>query len=233
MTNRRFQTLDKISEECASSVARQGGLPALLNFLDFFNTSVQRTALHAAANCCRNASPDVFKTIRESFPIIRNVLSYPDQRLVESASLCVIRTIESYHRTQPDLLDELLVQDDMGLVRAIIALLLPAGGSPVISTSTYTLFLRALSTAAKASPKTTIALLEADIASTVYQILTGVIPSASVDGAEGTSDQGVAGTLADMAVMQNLAHRPKEQVEEALSLISELMPPLPKGELHR
>ena len=32
-----------------------------------------------------------------------------------------------------------------------------------------------------------------------------------------------------MAVMQSLAHRPKEQVEEALSLITELMPPLAKG----
>ena len=30
--------------------------------------------------------------------------------------------------------------------------------------------------------------------------------------------------------MQNLAHRPKDQVEEALSLVRELMPPLPKGE---
>ena len=31
-----------------------------------------------------------------------------------------------------------------------------------------------------------------------------------------------------MTVMENLAHRSKDQVEEALSLISELMPPLPK-----
>ena len=89
----------------------------------------------------------------------------------------------------------------------------------MISASTYTLFLRALGNAGKASPKTTLALLDADIASTLYQILTGVLPSEDKDG-----------VLADMAVMQNLAHRPKEQVEEVLSLVSELMPPLPKGE---
>ena len=35
-----------------------------------------------------------------------------------------------------------------------------------------------------------------------------------------------------MTVMQNLAHRPKDQVEEALSLIAELLPPSPKGELY-
>ncbi|KAJ7702191.1 hypothetical protein B0H17DRAFT_1127779 [Mycena rosella] len=40
--------------------------------------------------------------------------------------------------------------------------------------------------------------------------------------------QGLGGGLADMTVMDNLAHRSKDQVEEMLSLISELMPPLPK-----
>ncbi len=205
-------------------MARQGGLPALLNFLDFFNTSVQRTALHAAANCCRNASAEIFKTIREVFPILRNVLSYPDQRLVESSALCVIRIIESYHRSQSELLEELILQDDLGVIRAINNLLNPAAGSSVTPGSTYTLLLRALSTAAKSSPKIAIALLEADIVNIVYQLLTGVLPSGEVSGT-------APGTLADMAVMQNLAHRPKDQVEEALSLVSELMPPLPKGEL--
>lgn len=85
----------------------------------------------------------------------------------------------------------------------------------------------------KASPATTIALLEADIVTPLYQILAGVLPPSDVAiGAEqgqGAFGQGLGGGLADMAVMQNLAHRPKEQVEEALSLISELMPPLPKG----
>jgi hypothetical protein len=41
----------------------------------------------------------------------------------------------------------------------------------------------------------------------------------------------LGGGLADMVVLQNLAHRPKEQTEEALALISELMPPLTRGEL--
>lgn len=182
--------------------------------------------MHAAANCCRNASPDTFKMVREVLPIIQNVLCYPDQRLVESAALCVIRLIESYHR-QPEMLDELLTQNDKGLLRAINTLLLPAGGSPLISTGTYTLFLRALSSAARSSTKTAVALLEADISSTIYQILTGVLPPSEPEASQ--EGQGVGGGIADMAVMQSLAHRPKEQVEEALSLIAELMPPLAKG----
>ena len=112
---------------------------------------------------------------------------------------------------------------------------MPAGGSPLIAPATFTLLLRALATSTKASPKITIVLLEAGIVDTLYQILTGVLPPQS-DFAEGQggagAEQGLGGGLADMAVMENLAHRPKDQVEEALSLISELMPPTPKGAIY-
>ncbi|KAF8519043.1 hypothetical protein BU17DRAFT_48078 [Hysterangium stoloniferum] len=228
LAEQTLSTLEKISEEYPSAIVREGGLAALLNYLDFFSTTVQRTALQAASNCCRNASPDSFTMIRDVFPILRNVLGYSDQRLVEYACLCVIRIIESYHRTSPGLLETLI---DTDLIRAIHALLLPAGGSPLISSNTYMLFLRALGTAAKASPKISVALLEADVVDILYQILTGVLPpqnSSHKDEGAASGGQGFGGGLADMAVMENLAHRPKDQVEEALSLISELMPPLPK-----
>ncbi|KAJ7587960.1 hypothetical protein C8J56DRAFT_1079610 [Mycena floridula] len=100
-----------------------------------------------------------------------------------------------------------------------------------VATNTYTLLLRALATAARASPKITVALLEADIVDTLYQILMGVLPSslgASLEQGDANGGQGLGGGLADMTVMENLAHRPKDQIEEALSLVSELMPPLPK-----
>lgn len=236
---------------------RENGLAALLNFLDFFSTTVQRTALQAASNCCRNVSPDNFTMVRDVFPILRTVLSYSDQRLVEYACLCVIRIIESYHRTSPGLLESLI---DAELIRAVRALLLPAAGGSgamggggggtgssstalVVSPNTYTLVLRALGTAAKASAKIAVTLLEADVVDVLYQILTGVLPpgedphiGSNSEGVSGHGQgyaeggQGLGGGLTDMAVMETLAHRPKEQVEEALSLISELMPPLPKGE---
>lgn len=208
---------------------REGGLAALLNYLDFFSIAVQRTALQAASNCCRNVSVEHFPMIRSVWPIIRNCLGYSDQRLVEFACLCVIRIIDSYYRSSPENLEALV---DIDLIRAINMLLLPAGGSPLIASSTFTLLLRALATSARVSPKVTLVLLEAGIVDTLYQILTGVLPPAS-DGVseqgDAASGQGLGGGLADMTVMENLAHRPKDQVEEALSLVSELMPPLPKG----
>ncbi|KAI0738636.1 hypothetical protein C8Q80DRAFT_1206571 [Daedaleopsis nitida] len=228
LAEQTLSTLEKISEEFPSSIVREGGLAALLNYLDFFSIAVQRTALQAASNCCRNVSIEHFPMIRAVWPIIRNCLGYSDQRLVEYACLCVIRIIDSYYRSSPESLEALV---DTDLIRAINMLLSPAGGSPLIAPSTFTLLLRALATSARVSPKVTLVLLEAGIVDTLYQILTGVLPPTSDGGNEqGDADggQGLGGGLADMTVMENLAHRPKDQVEEALSLISELMPPLPK-----
>ncbi|KAG6812730.1 hypothetical protein H0H92_000947 [Tricholoma furcatifolium] len=228
LAEQTLSTMAKISEEFPSSIVREGGLAALLNYLDFFSIAVQRTALQAASNCCRNVATEHFPMIKGVWPIIRNCLTYSDQRLVEYACLSVIRVIDSYHRGPSDNLEALV---DADLIKAINTLLLPAGGSPLIAPNTYTLLLRALATAARASPKITVTLLEADIVDTLYQILTGVLPPLSQDGQEqgnASGGQGLGGGLADMTVMENLAHRPKDQVEEALSLASEVMPPLPK-----
>jgi E3 ubiquitin-protein ligase TRIP12 len=225
--------LEKISEEFPSSIVREGGLAALLNYLDFFSIAVQRTALQAASNCCRNVSADYLPMLRSVWPIIRNCLSYADQRLVEYACLCVIRVVDSYYRSSPESLEALV---DADLIKAVMNLLLPAGGSPLIAANTFTLLLRALATSARVSVKITLVLLEADVVNTLYQILTGVLPPSSggtEEQGDSSSGQGLGGGVADMTVMENLAHRPKEQIEEALSLVSELMPPLPKGTLNR
>jgi E3 ubiquitin-protein ligase TRIP12 len=231
LAEQTLSTLEKISEEFPSAIVREGGLAALLSYLDFFSIAVQRTALQAASNCCRNISSEHVSMLRPVWPIIRNCLSYSDQRLVEFACVCVIRVIDSYHRNYPQLLEDLV---DLELIKAVNLLLLPAGGSPLIAANTFTMLLRALAVSARASPKITVTLLEADIVVTLFQILTGVLPSASEgheEQGEASGGQGLGGGLADMTVMENLAHRPKDQIEEALSLVSELMPPLPKGTL--
>ncbi|EKC98230.1 hypothetical protein A1Q2_07484 [Trichosporon asahii var. asahii CBS 8904] len=219
------QTLS-ISAEYPAAIVREGGLAALLNFLPFFSTNVQRTAVTTAANCCRNISGEHFAMIRDVFPILREVLTQTDQRLVEQATLAVLRTLESY-RHNAEHLEGLL---DLPTVVAINALLMPAGGSPIISDSTYTHLLKALTSAARASAKVTIALLEAGMTDTVHYILTGVLPAANEQEEQGDAPggQGLGGGVADMAVMQNLAHRPKDQIEEALGLVCELLPPLPR-----
>lgn len=218
--------MEKISAEYPGAIVREGGLAALLNYLPFFSTNVQRTAVTAAANCCRSVSSEYFAMVRDVFPILRDVLTQSDQRLVEQATLAVVRSLESYRHSAENL-EGLL---DLSTVVAINSLLTPSGGSPIISDSTYTHLLKALSSAARASAKVTIAFLEAGMTSTVHYILTGVLPSSHEEMEQGDAPggQSLGGGVADMVIMQNLAHRPKDQVEEALGLVCELLPPIPR-----
>lgn len=221
-----MQTMEKISAEYPAAIVREGGLGALLNYLPFFSTNVQRTALTAAANCCRDIASEHYSKVKEVFSILRDTLTQADQRLVEQATLAVVRTMEAYrHNTSH--LEGLL---DLPTVVAINSLLLPSGGSPLVSPATYTHLLRTLTSSARCSATVTIAFLEAGMTNTVYQILTGVLPPSdnSAEQGESTGGQGLAGGVADMAVLQNLAHRPKDQVEETLALICELLPPTPR-----
>lgn len=218
--------MEKISAEYPAAIVREGGLAALLNYLPFFSTNVQRTAVTAAANCCRNISSEHYSKIKEVFPTLRDTLTQADQRLVEQATLAVVRTVEAYRHNSSHL-EGLL---DLPTVVAINSLLLPSGGSPLVSPTTYTHLLRALTSSAKCSATVTIAFLEAGMTNTVYQILTGVLPPTHDESEQGAAEggQGLAGGVADMAVLQNLAHRPKDQVEETLALICELLPPTPR-----
>ncbi|KAF7317176.1 Ubiquitin-protein ligase [Mycena chlorophos] len=80
LAEQTLSMMEKISEEFPSSIVRDNGLAALLNYLDFFSIAVQPTALRAVANCCRNISPKHASQIKEAWPIIRNCLGYSDQR---------------------------------------------------------------------------------------------------------------------------------------------------------
>lgn len=221
LAEQTLSTLEKISEEVPSSIVREGGLMALLSYIDFFSFHVQRTAITAAANCCRSLSLESFDRVVEVIPIFKNILGYPDQRVVEQACLATVRIVDSY-RYHPDKLEQLMSKD---LIVAIKGIINP--DSTTVSASTYTQCLKMLTTAVKASPAVAINLVELDIANTLYHLLTGVAPP------EWKSNEGQqvldSDTAAEdnMLVMQNLVQRPNE-VAEVLNLVTELLPPLPK-----
>lgn len=217
-----MQTLEKISEEVPSAIVRAGGLSALLTYLDFFSFHVQRTAVTAAANCCRSLTPESFTMVRDVMPIVKNVLGYSDQRVVEQACLAVVRIVESY-RHYPDKLEALLTADILASIRVLLN-----PDSTTVGTGTYTQTLKMLSTASRASPAVAIALVELNIANTLYHLLTGVAPPELTDEA-GIQVVHKDGDVSDIFVMQNLVQRPKEQIQETLGLVCELLPPLPKG----
>lgn len=210
-----LQTLEKISVEYPSSIVREGGLTACLTYLDFFATSTQRTAVTTAANCCRNIPEESFTVIKDVMPILLNVLSSSDQKVVEQASLCVSRVVESF-RYHPSKLEELVSTD---LLKAVLRLLLP-GTTNLIGPSIHTQFLRVLAFTAKASARLSAELFKMNVVETLYQILTGVSPPDATD--DGSSK------LDSIVVMQALIHRPREQVIETLNVICELLPGMPR-----
>lgn len=149
-------------------------------------------------------------------PILQNVLNSNDQRVVEQASLCVSRIVESF-KNQDQKLEEMMSTD---LLRAILRLLLP-GSTNMIAPHIHTQFLRVLSITARASPLLTVQLFKMNIVDTLYQILTGVSPP--------SGEENVAQRLDSVVIMQALIHRPREQVFETLNVVCELLPGVGNG----
>ncbi|KAI1004819.1 putative ubiquitin fusion degradation protein [Podosphaera aphanis] len=214
LAEQALSTLEKISVEYPASIVREGGLTACLTYLDFFATSTQRTAVTTAANCCRNIPEDSFPVIRDVMPVLLNVLGSNDQKVVEQASLCVSRVVESF-RYHPNKLEELVSTD---LLKAILRLLLP-GTTNLIGHNIPTQFLRVIAFTARASPVLSTELFKMHVVETLYQILTGVSPPGP--------DEDVAAKLDSVVIMQALLHRPREQVIETLNVICELLPGIP------
>lgn len=208
-------TLEKISIEFPSSIVREGGLTACLSYIDFFATSTQRTAMTTAANCCRNIPDDSFSTVRDVMPKLLETLSFSDQKVVEQASLCVSRIVDSFKYNETKL--EEIVSTD--LLKAILRLLLP-GSTNLIGPSILTQFLRVLSITARASPRLSVELLKMNVVDTLYQILTGVSAPAGTDDAALQIDKNV--------IMQAIIRTPREQIFETLNVICELLPTVPR-----
>ncbi|KAL4971990.1 hypothetical protein BDW66DRAFT_145099 [Aspergillus desertorum] len=215
LAEQALSTLAKISVDFPASIVREGGLTACLTYLEFFPTSTQRTAVTTAANCCRNLPHDSFPVVRDVMPILLNVLSSNDPKVVEQGCLCVSRIVESF-RHKPEKLEELISSE---MLEAVLRLLLP-GTTNLIGPHIHTQFLRVLAITSKASPRLSVELLKTDVVDTLYQILTGVSPPENLD------DQAIK--MDSVLVMQALIHRPKEQVTETLNVICELLPSVPE-----
>ncbi len=214
------QTLEKLAKEAPSQIVRENGLQAMLNYLDFHDMNDQQTALQAAAACCRSLSPDNFAKVAEVMPIVRGVLGWTTQKQVDPAANIVIRVIDSY-RTRSDLLEQLL---DLDTVKAVNHIFLPGNASSLLKPATFINLLRSVTVAARASPGVAHTLFEAEVASSMYCIMTGLLPPTL------SEDDNVTSHLPEGVVSQNLAQSPREQIEEALTLVCELLPPLLKGQ---
>lgn len=214
LAEQALSTLEKISNDHGASIIRDGGLGACLNYLDFFATGLQRTAVMIAANSCRNIPPESFPAVRDVMPILLNTLSSTDQKVVEQGSLCVSRIVDNFKFNYKSI--EELVSPDM--LQAILRLLIP-GTTNLIPDDIHTKFVKVLAVVARASPARAASLLDMDVVDTLYQILTGVSPPSRTDE--------VASHIDGVVIMQSLIRKQRDQIYETLNVICELLPGLP------
>ncbi|KAK3820529.1 MAG: putative ubiquitin-protein ligase Ufd4 [Linnemannia elongata] len=212
LAEQSLTTLEKISSEYPHAVVKEGGLAAVLLFLDFFSTNVQRTAVKTAANCCRGMHQDSISMAKDILPNLENLLQYSDQKIVEQACLCFVRLADSYKANAAHL--QSVVTET--ILRTILSLLSP-NASVIVGPHVYTLLLHFLSTVAEHSPPLGFALLEMEIVDTLFLTLTGTHTPHDCGEENGALN------------VPNVGSRPKEQVSEIIGIVSQLLPALPRA----
>ncbi|EEF31560.1 hect ubiquitin-protein ligase, putative [Ricinus communis] len=209
LAEQSLQALKKISQEHPTACLRAGALMAVLSYLDFFSTGVQRVALSTAANMCKKLPSDAADFVMEAVPLLTNLLQYHDAKVLEHASVCLTRIAEAF-ASAPEKLDELCNHGLVTQAASLISTSNAGGGQASLSPPTYTGLIRLLSTFASGSPLGAKTLLLLEISGILKDILSG------------------SGVSANSSVPPALS-RPAEQIFEIVNLANELLPPLPQG----
>ncbi|PQQ14409.1 E3 ubiquitin-protein ligase UPL3 [Prunus yedoensis var. nudiflora] len=209
LAEQSLQALKKISQEHPTACLRAGALMAVLSYLDFFSTGVQRVALSTAANMCKKLPSDAADFVMEAVPLLTNLLQYHDAKVLEHASVCLTRIAEAF-ASSPDKLDELCNHGLVTQSASLISTSNSGGGQSSLSTPTYTGLIRLLSTCASGSPLGSKTLLLLGISGILKDVLSG------------------SGISSNTSVSPALS-RPPEQIFEIVNLANELLPPLPQG----
>ncbi|XP_027173820.1 E3 ubiquitin-protein ligase UPL4 isoform X1 [Coffea eugenioides] len=114
-----LQALEKISREQPLACLQSGAIMAVLNYIDFFSTIVQRVALSTVVNICKKLPSECPSPFMDAVPILCKLLQYEDRQLVESVSTCLIKITERVCHSS-DMLDDLckhgLVQQATDLI---------------------------------------------------------------------------------------------------------------------
>lgn len=196
-----LSALEMLSRRHGRSILQSNGVAACLTFIDFFSINAQRAALAITANCCQNMNADEFHYVSKSLPLLSSRVTQQDKKSVESVCLAFSRLVENFQSDSNKLKeiasDELLTN----LQQLVVA------SPPVMSTNTFIMVLRMMSTLCTNCPELSQTLLKNNIAETLGYLLTGS-PSPELTQIE-------------------LLPRSSQELYEVTCLIGELMPRLP------
>jgi hypothetical protein len=80
-----IRAIHRLATEAPGAVLRDGGMAAVLTYLDFFAVSVQRRAVEAAAHMCRGATADLRQQVEGSLDNLLRLLEYEDAQVAAHA----------------------------------------------------------------------------------------------------------------------------------------------------
>lgn len=210
LAEQSLQALEKLSHEHPGALLQHGGLLAVLSYLDFFPSSVQRTAVQTAALMCTALGPSHLGAVKDALPILCNLLQYQDERVVDHACVALQHIAEAYAR-DASLLQQL---QEAGLINQALQLIGSAdAGAQQTSVSTYFGMVRLLSTCASGHSAIAEQLLRAGIVDMLRQLLANC---AMLGSSSSVTQSGGLPVV-----------RTPDQLLEVLTLAHELLPAVP------
>lgn len=216
-----LSALEMLSRRHSKSILHSKGVNACLMYLDFFSMNAQRAALSITANCCQSLSSDEFKYVQSSLSTLSTHLNNSDKKCVESICLAFSRLIDSYHN-QPTILNEIASNDLFANLQQLLVVT-----PPLISTNTFVMIIRMMSTACVCSPSIAVDLLKLNIQETLCYLLIG---SKATELSVRLNNEQRKSTSSELTAKEEeieLITRSPQELYEITSLIAELMPKLP------
>jgi len=217
-----MSVLDKISSDFPKIVLKDDVISTVLRYIDFYNLHVQRSVMNIVKNGCSGlvqyGNEKTYETIKEAFSTFERILTYSDEKLIESCTVCY-SYISKWLSSSRKKCEEIFSKDVM---KTILGYLIPSnnssGPSKSSSNAVYSNLVKTLYFIVKSSPSRSMELIENDD-------IIGII-------------QGVLGIK--VIFENNVLSIPSENLTEAMSkcqantlqdvfdLISYLLPRLPK-----
>ncbi|KAK3138543.1 hypothetical protein QOZ80_5AG0370300 [Eleusine coracana subsp. coracana] len=194
-----LQAFEKISLRQPTQCLQAGMITAVLAYIDFFSSSIQRIAVSAVANACKKVPADCSQVVMDSVPMLCNLLQSEDKMVVEKVAACLVSIVDSFG-SSVDLLDQICHQ---GVIEKVLSLI-SNGGLAALSPLTSTNLIRLLTKLACMSLVAVKSLFELNVGSTIKGILV-------------TSDLSHGMTYLPLEKQNN-------QVNEALKLANQLIP---------
>lgn len=172
-----MSVLDKISSDFPKIVLKDDVISTVLRYIDFYNLHVQRSVMNIVKNGCsglvQHGNENTYETIKEAMSTFERILTYSDERLVESCTVCY-SNISKWLCNSRKKSEEIFSADVM---KTILGYLVPAddnGSNKCPSSAVCSNLVKTLYYIVKSSPTRSIELIENDQIIGVIQGVLGI-----------------------------------------------------------